>query len=329
MTDEHEHTYCDINSNSYSHEPCATDMNSNSHSHESCVTNIPQAFLDVMNFPTSQHTIETTNVETTNVETTNVETTNVDTYKDDMEKYTKIDNLDEDPVVESGRFFLVSFISPEGVMNCTTRGLKIRTFKNKVCFETLEEAKHAADEINKRDKYFNVFVGETGKWMGWDPAPDDRTKVEDEVWADADQNKLMQKMREKEEKQKTQLDELNALVGKKKDIIKNEKKAHKNRVKTAIKDSANNAVDTEVVTEEQMEQEQEEQKSLVKPALRNPRLIREKLRKKLEEKKLNNPKFEKPVTTEDVLREKNNSNSNEEKINSNIEKLMKLRNKSK
>lgn len=255
---------------------------------------------------------------------------NVDTYKDDMEKYTKIDNLDEDPVVESGRFFLVSFISPEGVMNCTTRGLKIRTYKNKVCFSTLEEAKAAADEINKKDKYFNVFVGETGKWMGWDPAPEDRSKVEDEVWADADQNALMQKMREKEEKQKTQLDELNALVGKKKDIIKNEKKAHKTRVKEAIKEGAKGEeVNSEVVTEEQMEQEQQEQKSRIKPSLRNPRLIREKLRKKLEEKKMNNPKSLVPTTAE-VLKEKlQDTTDKEEKINSNIEKLTALLNKSK
>jgi hypothetical protein len=260
---------------------------------------------------------------------------NVDTYKDDMKKYTMIDNLDEDPVVESGRFFLVSFISPEGVMNCTTRGLKIRTYKNKVCFSTLEEAKTAADEINKKDKYFNVFVGETGKWMGWDPAPDDRSKVEDEVWADADQNALMQKMREKEEKQKTQLDELNALVGKKKDIIKNEKKAHKNRVKEAIKDGAkgedvnSEVVNSEVVTEEQIQQEQQKQKSKIKPSLRNPRLIREKLRKKLEEKKMNNPKSLVPTTAE-VLKEKLQDTTNkEEKINSNIEKLTSLLNKSK
>ena len=53
-------------------------------------------------------------------------------YEDDMKKYTKIDNLDEDPVVESGRYFLVSFVSPEGVMNCKMRGLKIRTYKNKI-----------------------------------------------------------------------------------------------------------------------------------------------------------------------------------------------------
>lgn len=246
-----------------------------------------------------------------------------DTYKDDMEKYTKIDNLDEDPVVDSGRFFLVSFISPEGVMNCTTRGLKIRTYKNKVCFSTLEEAKKAADEINKKDKYFNVFVGETGKWMGWDPAPDDRTKVEDEVWADAEQNALMQKMREKEEKQKTQLDELNALVGKKKDIIKNEKKAHKTRVKDAITEGAKEGhLDSEVVTEKQMQEEKQS-----KSSSRDPRLIRERLRKKLEEKKMNNPLV--PTTTQFLKEKLEDTYDKEKKINSNIQKLTELLDKSK
>lgn len=256
---------------------------------------------------------------------TTEETQKTNTYKDDMEKYTKIDNLDEDPVVDSGKFFLVSFISPEGIMNCTTRGLKIRTHKNKVCYSTLEEAKAVANEINKTDKYFNVFVGETGKWMGWDPAPDDRTKVEDEIWANADQNALMQKLREKEEKQKTQLDELNALVGKKKDIIKNEKKTHKTRVKEAIKEGAKG----EVITEEQMEEEQNSQHTLVKPSLRNPRLIREKLRKKLEDKKINNPKPQVSTTAEDLKEKLNDTINKEEKINSNIEKLTALINKSK
>jgi hypothetical protein len=129
----------------------------------------------------------------------NPNTPNTKTYEEDIKKYTKIDNLDEDPVVDSAKFFLVSFISPEGVMNCTTRGFKLRTYKNKVCFSTIEEATHAANEINKTDKYFHVFVGETGKWMGWDPNPDDRTKVESEKWADSEQDALMQKMREKEE----------------------------------------------------------------------------------------------------------------------------------
>ena len=59
------------------------------------------------------------------------------TYDEDMKKYTKVDNLDEDSFAG---FYLVSFISPEGIMNCNVRGLKLRTYKNKVVFQTLEEA---------------------------------------------------------------------------------------------------------------------------------------------------------------------------------------------
>lgn len=250
----------------------------------------------------------------------------VQAYNEDIDKYTKIDNLDEDGVVDSCKYFLVSFISPEGIMNCSTRGLKIRTHKNKVYFATLEEAKHAADEINKNDKYFHVFVGETGKWMGWDPEPDDRTRVEDEVWANADQNAIMQKMREKEDKQKTQLDELNALVGKKKDMIKDEKKSHNNRIKEAIKEGAKGeSSEPDIVTEKEMKKEKHITK--MKNA-RNSQLIREKLRKKMNDKKMNDPKS--LVPTSEVLKENSHETSNnEDKINQNIEKLTELLNKSK
>lgn len=244
-----------------------------------------------------------------------------DTYNEDIDKYTKIDNLDEDPVVDSGKYFLVSFISPEGVMNCSTRGLKIRTYKNKVCFGTLEEAKIAADEINKKDKYFNVFVGETGKWMGWDPAPDDRTKVEEEKWANPDQDALMQKMKEKEEKQ---LNELNALVGKKKDIINKEKKTHKKRVADAIKtDATENKQEVSIVDEEEVKQ------TKMKKTSRNPMVIREKLRKKLQEKKLNEPNIE-PVNTLEILKERvEETTTQETKLEENIQKLTELLNKAK
>ncbi len=246
----------------------------------------------------------------------------VGNYDEDIKKYTKIDNLDEDPVVENGKFFLVSFISPEGVMNCTTRGLKIRTYKNKVCFSSLEEAKQAAEEINKTDKYFNVFVGESGKWMGWDPAPDDRTKVEAEKWANSDQDALMQKMREKEEKQ---LNELNALVGKKKEIINKEGKTHKKRVAQAIKDSAKGEeVKTEVVDEETAKQEAEKQQKSRKPN-HNALAVRERLRKKLQEKKMNDPELEKPMDTSDVHKEKlQETEEIKTKLDDNIKKLNEL-----
>ncbi len=263
-----------------------------------------------------------------NTEDTKVETQqDVGNYDEDIKKYTKIDNLDEDPVVESSKYFLVSFISPEGVMNCTTRGLKLRTYKNKVCFSTLEEAKQAAEEINKTDKYFNVFVGESGKWMGWDPAPDDRTKVESEKWANADQDALMQKMREKEEKQ---LNELNALVGKKKDIINKEGKTHKKRVAQAIKDSAKGEeVKAEVVDEETAKEEAEKQQKARKPN-HNALAVRERLRKKLQEKKMNDPALEKPMDTSEVYKEKlQETEEIKTKLDDNIKKLNELLAKSK
>jgi hypothetical protein len=250
--------------------------------------------------------------------------TQTNEYDEDIKKYTKIDNLDEDPVVENSKFFLVSFISPEGVMNCTTRGLKIRTYKNKVCFSSLEEAKQAAEEINKKDKYFNVFVGESGKWMGWDPAPDDRTKVEAEKWANADQDALMQTLREKEEKQ---LNELNAVVGKKKAIIDKEAKQHKKRVATAIKDSLNNQenpidqpelVDEQTAINAQKVQEVKSHKS----SSRNPAALREKLRKKLQEKKMNDPDLGKPQDTSELLKQQlDETNEQKTKLTDNIQKL--------
>jgi hypothetical protein len=272
--------------------------------------------------------------------TESVEITKADSYDEDMKKYTKVDNLDEDTF--SG-YFLVSFISPEGIMNCNVRGLKIRTHKNKVVYQTLEEAQQAAEEINKKDNYFHVFVGETGKWMGWDPSPDDRTKVEKEVWANKDQNDIMQSLREKEEKK---LQELNALVGKKKSLVDKDKKTHKKRVAKAIKaglegketeapvdaklvdklpedatqlDDNDNENDNE--NEVEAEEAEVKSKSTAKKARPTVRDIKNRLRKKLEDKqqesatKLTHERL-KTATNEATV-----SGEMKEKLDSNIKKL--------
>jgi hypothetical protein len=279
-------------------------------------------------------------------------TNSVGNYDDDMKKYTKIDNLDEDPVVDSGKFFLVSFISPEGIMNCNMRGLKIRTYKNKVVFQTLEEAKVAADEINKKDKYFHVFVGETGKWMGWDPAPDDRKFVEEEKWDNEEQNELMQGLRKREE---NKLKELNALVGKKKDMVKREKKTHDKRVKDALVKNAEeykanksagdqtesgqtesnastntaNNIDTTVITEEQ---KRAEEKQVINNAKKthNANLVKERLRKKIREKETNAPPPK--ITLEErnnALNEFEKTAETKTKLDENIKKLNSILEKAK
>lgn len=270
--------------------------------------------------------------------------TDLGTYDEDMKKYTKIDNLDEDCVVDSARFFLVSFISPEGVMNCKMRGLKIRTYKNRVTFSSLEEAKAAADEINQKDKYFHVFVGETGKWMGWDPSPDDRNFVEEEKWANKDQDALMQKMKERESSQKQNLDELNALVGKKKDLIDKEAKTHKKRVAKALKDSATgNTGNTEnqetsenqeqTNTPELMTEEQviEETKNVSRKSSHNPNAIKERLRKKLQEKKQkeNESKINQQSLHESLGTGVRETTETKNQLENNIKKLTELLEKTK
>ena len=270
--------------------------------------------------------------ETVPTEIKQQESSSNDNYDNDMKKYTKIDNLDEDSIVDSGRFFLVSFISPEGVMNCNMRGLKIRTYKNRVVFQTLEEAKTAADEINKKDKYFHVFVGETGKWMGWDPSPDDRNFVEEEKWANDEQNDLMQGLRKREEKN---LNELNALVGKKKDMINKEKKVHDKRVKDSLQKNAedyksnkekeaseNTQNNVSVVTEEQKVAEEKELLNNAKKN-HNANLVKDRLRKKLREKDAtSNPTAN--ISLEErnkALDEYNKSEETKTKLDENIKKL--------
>lgn len=273
-----------------------------------------------------------------------------DTYDEDMKKYTKVDNLDEDTFAG---YYLVSFISPEGIMNCNVRGLKLRTHKNKVVFQTLEEAQQAAEEINKKDGYFHVFVGESGKWMGWDPSPDDRTKVEKEVWANKDQNDIMQSLREKEDKK---LNELNALVGKKKSLVDKDKKTHKKRVAKAIKDGiegkqtkvvsedqmnkevnkeVNNKVNNEgqTVTEDNKEEESvevvEDKPKVTKKQRPSVTDIKQRLKKKLEDKKQEEATKTSNNQLAKVTEEVEQTGEMKEKLDSNINKLKDILKKSK
>lgn len=102
---------------------------------------------------------------------------------EDISKYTLVDNLDEDDIIESQRYALFSFLSPEGIMNCNIRALKFRG-----AFPTLDKAKNYVDKLKTKDEYFKIFVGEQGKWMEFDPPED---KVEDEIAEDPKAQKII------------------------------------------------------------------------------------------------------------------------------------------
>lgn len=77
-----------------------------------------------------------------------------------------IDHLKEDEVIKGQEWVCLSFVSPEGIKNCSVRGLKIRGV-----YAKKEEADKRANELRDIDPDFHVFVGEVGKWLPWDPDP--------------------------------------------------------------------------------------------------------------------------------------------------------------
>jgi hypothetical protein len=283
------------------------------------------------------------NVNTTNlgINVVNEEETITTTYEQDMDKYTKIDNLDED----NGdlQYILVSFVSPEKVMNCNIRGLKVRHYRNKpAVFSDYALAQKAAQELNEKEKYFDIFVMPTGRWCAWDPSPDDRTKVESEKWANKDQQALMDNLEKMNlEKQKKDLSELNALVGKKKDLVEQSTEQHKERIAHSIKQGIEekNTVLPEInksSTEKQSSQTQSELSNNAQPAKKthNNKNIKEHLRRKLEEKRqreaAQNKNTTSPSTTV-LSNELKEEVMNQEQLENNINKakaiLEKLQNK--
>jgi hypothetical protein len=72
----------------------------------------------------------------------------------------------------------------------TVQGLKIRGV-----YDTYNEAAARAKTIQKLDPSFNVYVGQVGFWLPWDPSPSD---VSDQEYADDQLNTLMKHYRTNE-----------------------------------------------------------------------------------------------------------------------------------
>jgi len=68
------------------------------------------------------------------------------------------------------------------------RGLKVRGVYN-----TQEEANKRAESLQKVDRKFNVFVGQVGYWLPWDP---NANNISDQQYLEKGLNELMQKYNE-------------------------------------------------------------------------------------------------------------------------------------
>jgi hypothetical protein len=73
----------------------------------------------------------------------------------------------------------------------TVRGLKIRG-----TYASQDEAVMRSKKLQRQDTLHNIFVGEVGKWLPWDPEPSD---VKEQEYAEDQLNTLMKKYKENEE----------------------------------------------------------------------------------------------------------------------------------
>ena len=125
----------------------------------------------------------------------NVETI-IDTYKEYLKKQqtdiTKT-TIEEawDNFVFKERVKLEDEFHTSNDFRTTVRGLKIRgTYSN------AKEAEGRAKKLQSKDKYHNILLGEVGKWLPWDPNPQNITEQE---YSEERLNTLMKKYKENED----------------------------------------------------------------------------------------------------------------------------------
>ena len=108
------------------------------------------------------------------------------------------DFLTEDSILpDNQNFVCLSFLSPsDDDKNITLTGVKVRGV-----FDKYDDATKHASKLQKVDPYNNVFVGECGKWLPFDPDPNSEL-VKDQEHANQELNKIMKKQLQSQEKAK-------------------------------------------------------------------------------------------------------------------------------
>jgi hypothetical protein len=146
----------------------------------------------------------------------------------------KVDYLTEDTFLPAGQQFVcISFLT-DAEKKLTLSGIKVRGV-----FATYESACEYAKKVQTSDPYFNVFVGEMGKWLPFDPAPDSDA-VKDSEYANTQLNQMMKAYVENQEKAKIYHEQRKAEMVRK-NILENLTTQHENldEVKQNLKKSKN------------------------------------------------------------------------------------------
>lgn len=110
----------------------------------------------------------------------------------------KVDYLDEDPVISSQKYCVISVLTPKNFKDVDEKS-SMYTFKVRGSYETVEEAQKRIQFLNSMDPNVNIYLAEVGKWC---PFEDDPEKAKDAVYKDEELNRLMKGYKENQEKAK-------------------------------------------------------------------------------------------------------------------------------
>ena len=106
-------------------------------------------------------------------------------------------HLDVDTFLPHGqKFVCLSFLVPKDNKNSTLTGLKVRGV-----FSDYEKACEHAKLTQSLDKYHNVYVGEMGKWLPFDPDPESKSSGDSE-YGNEELNKMMKNYKKNQENAK-------------------------------------------------------------------------------------------------------------------------------
>jgi len=110
----------------------------------------------------------------------------------------KVDYLDEDPVISSQKYCVISVLTPKSFSDVDEKN-SMYTFKVRGSYETVEEAQKRIQFLNSLDPNVNIYLAEVGKWCPFD---DDPEKAKDSVYKDEELNRLMKGYKDNQEKGK-------------------------------------------------------------------------------------------------------------------------------
>jgi hypothetical protein len=108
----------------------------------------------------------------------------------------KQDYLTEDPNIPDQKFVCLSFLVPSKEDQTKLSGIKVRG-----SFATIEEANAYAKRLRDNDPYFDVFVGEVGKWCPFNPDPSSKM-VQNAEYAENELNDIMSNYMQNQERAK-------------------------------------------------------------------------------------------------------------------------------